>query len=240
MKSCKIILIILVIVLLAAGCSSVKTEHELEIELLNKTIEELEGNVALEKLDVLKLEQSIGEYENKTIPNLQSTIDEQNKSYEDDLEKLRDEVKGMDFSRLKFKEDLKTIFEYINNVGYIPVYEGEIHLYTQEHMELLNSWFSKFNEDRVNETPQELMKWLYPIIYPIKITETEVGFKSQYENPYYYNVVQYRTFGTEEQYNEYKMIRAVGAVEDGFWETYIFEIYQENGEWKIGYTGFGG
>ncbi len=240
MKIGKIIIICLLLTILTAGCSTAKNEYETEINSLKEQLVQLEDQIGVKSLENIKLKVEVDEYEKKTVPNLMNEIKEKDKTYGEEVDKYQRDVAGLDYQRLLFKKDIDTVLSYLSSSGYIPVYEGEIHSYTQKHIELINNWFVEFSDDRVKDTPTELMEWLYPVVFPIKITQTEVGFVSQYENAYYYNVVHYMTYGMKGDYNESKTIRAIGGVEDGFRERYIIEIYQENSEWKVGYTGFGG
>lgn len=240
MKTGKIIIICIIIIVFTVGCTTNKNKLDEEKVNLEVQVAKLNEQVDNDKLEKNKLEENIKTLTQETIPRLENKIIENEKIYEESMIKLIEENIGFDYQRLLFKKDINMVLSYLSSIGYIPVYEGEIYSYTQKHIELINNWFVEFSDERAKEIPAELMKWLYPIVIPIKITKTEVGFKSQYENTYYYNVVHYVTYGSEGHYSESKTIRGIGGVEDGFGEVYIIEIHQENSEWKIGYTGFGG
>lgn len=56
---------------------------------------------------------------------MQSEVEEQQQSFEVELEKLREENKGLEHLMLWFKKDIDQVLGYLYDSGNIPVYEGE-------------------------------------------------------------------------------------------------------------------
>lgn len=105
----KKIILILVVALLATGCSYSRSDYETELSEITKKSEELESSLAIEKLETQRHERVIKDYENEIIPGLQSELEEQQQSFEVELEKLREENKGLEHLMLWFKKDIDQV-----------------------------------------------------------------------------------------------------------------------------------
>lgn len=209
-----------------------------KITSLESELEESKAQLALHKLEILKQEQAVRMYEESTIPNLKTLVEKAVTEKFTMEDKYTQRIQGYESNILAFKNDLKDIFLFLDEEGMAPVYEGAGTEYTDIHLQAIYDYFSQYSQDY--EKGKSLGSIYDPIIYPIKITPTQVGYTSQYDESYFYNVATYHTMGMESDDPDDCWLRCHAAVHDGLWETYIFEIAKANGVWKIVYVGFGG
>lgn len=235
MKKTWVVIIILTLAALVA-CSNGESDDI--IEDLNTQIKDLSGECAILQLENITLKEEINEYRDKTIPEKDKALNEAEVMIENLEAKNKSNIGYLRGDRKAFKNDIKDILLYMSQEDIIPVYIGEKALYTDEHLRLIYDYYSEYSTSHV--LYEDLENEYEPVIYPIKITPTEVDFTSQFDEYHYYNVVHYRTVGLPPDGDEIKSIRAPGAVSDGLIETFIIEIVKDGGVWKINYTGYGG